>query len=142
MDIVEIDVPRLIRDLRSGEFKQGQNTLNNVSENTYCCLGVACSALEKDGILDSTLIEDAFDDDAIIRKYFLTDAIYNARLLPEFIEFPAGMQVRGSNGILPDPFRGHDGAVFSLAELNDNGFTFAQIADILDYLYTNNVRSN
>ena len=32
--------------LRSGRFKQGVGVLYNVSDDTYCCLGVACEIAE------------------------------------------------------------------------------------------------
>ena len=31
-----------IAALRSGEYKQGKNQLNNRHSDTYCCMGVAC----------------------------------------------------------------------------------------------------
>lgn len=139
-----IDVPRLIRDLRSGEFEQGKNMLNDITADTYCCLGVACSRLVEDGVLYSEEVENAFLPGHVIRKYLLTETIYNTRALPSFVEFPEAMGLRGGTGLLPwnGRPRAISGGATSLAELNDSGeFSFNQIADILEYLYVNNVGS-
>ena len=37
---------RWLRDLRSGEFKQGLNMLRNEIDNEYCCLGVLCKSAD------------------------------------------------------------------------------------------------
>lgn len=34
--------------LRSGTYQQGHQTLHNIAENTYCCLGVLCDLYLKE----------------------------------------------------------------------------------------------
>ena len=36
--------------LRSGEYQQGHSTLYNATNDTYCCLGVACEVALANGI--------------------------------------------------------------------------------------------
>ena len=40
----------LVAALRSGEYKQGAGKLFNLSNNSYCCLGVLCDVIEKNGL--------------------------------------------------------------------------------------------
>jgi hypothetical protein len=37
-------IAKWVEALRSGEFEQGRNAMNN-EDNSYCCLGVACKVL-------------------------------------------------------------------------------------------------
>lgn len=46
--------------LESGEYTQGQYSLHNTVNNTWCCLGVACDLYQKHGPGDLE-IEDACD---------------------------------------------------------------------------------
>lgn len=139
---VIIDVPRLVRDLRSGDFAQGKSILHNITQNTYCCLGVACVRLLEDGVLTRKIVDDSFADDQQMSKFYLTDGIYSSRVLPEFVRFPAEMDITSAAGLLPSIFRDRNGDRTTLANLNDDGVPFSQISDILDYLYTNNVKES
>ena len=54
LDLTRINIPRAekwVADLRSGKFKQGQNTLFYFEgeEKYYCCLGVACETAIHEG---------------------------------------------------------------------------------------------
>lgn len=46
-----------IAALRSGEYKQGNESLYNPSNNTHCCLGVACRVAGEDPLMSD---EDGF----------------------------------------------------------------------------------
>lgn len=43
---------RWIAALESGDYKQGRNFLHNLTDNSYCCLGVLCDLAVQDGIID------------------------------------------------------------------------------------------
>lgn len=49
MPVNEQRVKLLVDALRSDEFPQGHNTLR-ASDDTYCCLGVACEVARRNGI--------------------------------------------------------------------------------------------
>lgn len=146
-----IDVPALVSDLRSGKYTQGPEVLHHETNNTYCCLGVVCDRLTTEGKLQTASVEapgsvlpgnvtgyglgENREENYPYRKSGWTS------VLPDFVVFPEGMGIReSSTGVLPyQPFM----VGMSLAELNDSGqFTFAMIADILEYLYINNVRKS
>lgn len=139
LEFTEIDVPRLIRDLRSGQFEQGKGVLNNITNDTYCCLGVACERLLEDGILTRSIADNSFVDEEQMSMYFVSEYISSARVLPDYIRFPEALEVTGQSGLLPRLFLDRGGDRVSLAILNDEGMPFTQIADILDYLYVNSM---
>lgn len=95
--------------LRSGLYKQGRNALK--SKDGYCCLGVLCDI---SGV-------DTFDTDEFGDEYYLG----HCSNLPDQVVQYAG--VRGKD---PLPIEGSLG--FSLANLNDRGDTFEQIATVIE----------
>lgn len=107
-----------VEALRSGRYAQATGALEIATPSgpAFCCLGVRCSILAKAGVVDRTA------------------------------DFLGHVQYDGSLGYLPDtaltiglnntgdlPLFDADGDSHSLAQLNDEGFTFAQIADLIDY---------
>lgn len=137
---VYIDVPTLIEDLRSGDFNQGAGYLHRNDKDTYCCLGVACERLTRNGLLtsDAERISSDPGERGIMTSYALDDLRIESRELPFGVKFPEYMGIRGSYGMLPTPFVDKFSKALDLAELNDEGFSFSQIADVLEYLYVNN----
>lgn len=135
---VYIDVPELIANLRSGEFQQGRGSLSKYQR--MCCLGVACETLASQGKIDKWRYN--YDDLGTFR--FAVDKggdheYSSASYLPEGVEFPSYMKIRHQDGEIYD-FEGmntYGGNRVALADLNDEGFSFNQIADILQYLYEN-----
>jgi hypothetical protein len=116
--------------LRSGRFEQCKGALAKVDcdENGYCCLGVACEIA----------IEMGLD----LPKVVLFDKLaYGARekttVMPDEVVAFLGMNTNGDNGdnngafyndAAPDGFKDYG----CLAELNDNGATFSEIADFIE----------
>lgn len=123
--------------LRSGEYKQGKFALRD-SEGGYCCLGVLCDVIDPNGWDDGDLwhaparmLTDSGGDDE--------NVAYSGHLIPEAIaESLLGLDDNGSpnqNGILDFTARtpdGYDDTPQALSSLNDYGFTFAQIADVIE----------
>ncbi len=99
--------------LRSGQYKQGTGQLRQGDK--FCCLGVLCNlhAQAHPGIaaaqreLDGYLGEDVF--------------------LPKQVQEWAGMKNDNGSGVSSPLYQNT-----SLAELNDYGYTFTQIAKIIE----------
>lgn len=92
---------RWITALRSGEYKQGKNTLRP-TEDTYCCLGVLC---------DLYILEHSRED---------WEGLESQAVLPHAV-------VKWAELTSPDPFvREH-----TLASFNDKGTSFEDLAAII-----------
>ena len=115
--------------LRSGDYEQGTMRLRSRNDR-FCCLGVLCDIAEKEGIVTATLVENMGDwryfgparpDDALA---WVPDS---ATTLPDAVVEWAEL---GQNN--PDIAVTPDGPVRSLAGLNDSGFPFSEIADLIE----------
>ncbi len=109
---------KLVKALRSGDYAQAKGSLVKIDEHgneSFCCLGVLCDLATQAG--EGEWNERYFEDERghICSAY-----------LPEGIVKWAGMKSQG--GILP-------GNYSSLMTLNDNGKSFAEIADIIEAKY-------
>lgn len=124
-----------IAALRSGKYKQGKHTLTMVDFNGNefdCCLGVACKLNRSD--IDRVRSNGEF-------KYFPIDD--ELRIHATAIELPERMRqwlgIETCNGVIDHPFmlqaESKHGASshYTLALLNDDGLTFNQIADVIDF---------
>lgn len=114
--------------LRSGEFKQGKGQLGNEYRKEYCCLGVAC----KVGIIPF------FIKDSRIRIRSFTGINYESCDL-SFSNYRL-LGLHNSEGVFSfidknqeERFREHVTVGFkALTNLNDRGWTFSQIADLIE----------
>lgn len=124
-----------LRLLRSGEYPQGHGTLCRLLDGNveFCCAGVLCEVAKKAGIVRSeeigtrTRYHDASnlgDHSTVllprrVRDWANLDSMYiNVPMRPEYSERLSAHY--------------KDAVVVGLVELNDNGFTFAEIADIIE----------
>ena len=102
--------------LRSGEYRQGYHQLRN--NEGFCCLGVACDVAIRNG-LDAGWVLDPDGGGAV---------------LGEAMEMPLDVQrwfgIDDSN---PVPTKGGKGK--TLAERNDQGWSFKRIADAIERKY-------
>lgn len=100
--------------LRSGKYKQAQGVLHNY--HGYCCLGVACELYRQDtgnGSWHSA------------REYiFVDDDDYENAVLTRRVADWLGLNVEIDSVV-------HLPSGDSLAHMNDNGYTFEQIADAI-----------
>lgn len=122
-----------IEALRDPERKQARGFLNNGTG--MCCLGVACDISEVGGWQDHSFDGNVWYNPGIgwghedkglpnpVAKWLGVPTDPNYR--PENPRVP-GLLVKN------DYETGLDSDV-SLAQLNDSGFTFAQIADVIEY---------
>jgi hypothetical protein len=110
-----------IAALRSGDYKQGRSRLATV-DGGYCCLGVLCEVLE----LPKKRVEGGYEFAGLscVLSYSITE--------------PLGIDSIGSF----EPDEGDERAMgvrtgevcqaASLAMLNDSGYSFAEIADMIE----------
>lgn len=109
--------------LRSGEYEQGGGALRQ--GNSFCCLGVLCDLAAKQGVGNWIPSPDVHG--------FLTpgDGRASGALPPAVVQW-AGL--RSNVAHIPGGVRYAIGTRESstLVLLNDNGYTFAQIADIIE----------
>jgi hypothetical protein len=97
--------------LRSGEYQQTQRRLHD--ENGFCCLGVLCDLYRKENQLE-------WEHSSYKDVYMFQDTV--AFLPLSVIEWS---DIADSN----PPVNDGDS---SLANLNDTGFTFNEIADVIE----------
>lgn len=95
--------------LRSGEFEQGRSQLRK--GNTFCCLGVLCELYRR----------TTGDGEWLTGGYFLGVS----DVLSPIVRDWAGLAEN-------NPVLARDTCPTSLAERNDAGITFSEIADIID----------
>lgn len=116
--------------LRSGEYKQTTQRL--CSNNSFCCLGVLTELY----MATPNSLVQRDDDDGNTTYYSYDDEEEDAQL-PRPVMLWAGMfgdlgelnKTELSKFLTPG-----DVAITSLATLNDDSLTFAQIADVIDYV--------
>lgn len=106
--------------LRSGKYEQGRSflcTADSDGERRYCCLGVLCAlaviagAAEEEEVTDGGVIP--YDE--------------NTEVLPPGVTVWAGLST-DNPFVVTHP----EGLPESLAALNDDGLTFARMADLID----------
>ena|SRR3990167_4598159 len=119
--------------LRSGKYKQGTDFL--CTKNGYCCLGIA-------------ILECGYgftDDGYVINKngYVIKkggDIIYENKELPDFMQDLLDLDRCGTIPNLTTAdgksrYYNRDRNTYTLADLNDYGCTFNQIADVIEYFF-------
>jgi hypothetical protein len=148
------DVKELwVAALRDPERKQVKGSLESATTGAQCCLGVLCDVLIKNELMPGLQRFTVPAADGVVFEhnvlYGTNRMTSNGAVLPDdVVEFTG---LNSSTGALPegktyqyadswyetdengDEHLKHaqvDGT--SLAELNDNGYTFSQIADIIE----------
>lgn len=102
---------KLLEALRSGKHRQTRGVLHRY-QGGYCCLGIVCETLglKWEGTESITL------DSGVVQAWKIKDTT-NSRMLPKDVRNKAGLS--------------HDHAE-ELANMNDNGVSFAKIADWIE----------
>lgn len=103
---------KLADALESGKYKQGQRFLRN-DKDRFCCLGVA-SDISEFGVWEKVPDEDYYE---YVTEY------KNSSLLPIPVQEWLGVTDVGDFT--------KDGQTGTLTELNDNGYSFADIVTVL-----------
>lgn len=105
---------RLIDALRSGYYEQGTGCLQ--ANGKLCCLGVACRVSK---------VELPIIEGGVVIMFGEEET---QSLLPKVVQEELGWSIEGGETYI----EGKCGWRNSLDELNDNGFSFNQIADIIE----------
>lgn len=118
-----------VQALRSGDYQQGQGALR--IDDKYSCLGVLCDLAERAGVVSRGLRfpqSTIRDPQELQWAYGKSGQVpfRESEVLPEAVVEWAGLP--DSN---PITISGRD-AKDSLAGLNDQGFVFTEIADIIE----------
>jgi len=112
---VERNIRRWIKALRSGDYKQGTNSLSY--NGKHCCLGVACEVFK----IEKQKCVTSGGKELCVWQYKDDGSLKWARAnLPDKVRQLLGLQ-------------NHDGKYndFSLIRLNDTGHSFEQIANVI-----------
>jgi hypothetical protein len=105
--------------LRSGEYSQTKHVLKD--DDGFCCLGVLCEVYDKEHGQNNWIAEERVD----APRYKHLDGSY--ALLPDVV-----MQWADLNSISPKVSFDTLYNDTALANLNDRGYKFEQIADIIE----------
>jgi len=113
-----------LKALRSGDYTQEKYKLKQFTDDgtTYCCLGVLCEIQKRPQDISN-------EDLALFDNLNATLSWHN----------PAHAML-GTCGLFPSQVRitiGYCSEFLSLASCNDAGFTFDEIATIIETLWTN-----
>lgn len=115
-----------VQALRSGDYEQGKGVLQG--DGKFCCLGVLCDLAEKAGVIEGENAQHSRTDYEIVRGY--SDGYAHSFTQTEILP----MRVRDWAETDSSPTVTTDGGYrhSSLAELNDEGSTFDEIADLIE----------
>lgn len=116
--------------LRSGEFQQTQFGLRKKIDGkfAYCCLGVACELLRRKDVLVGNWEHYGNDRDGF--RIADTNVVLSAWLPNEAQQFIGFYSSKGP--VLSMTNENGEELLDNLGHINDNGFTFVQIADALE----------
>lgn len=129
-----------VKALRSGEFEQARSKLHRKidGQDSYCCIGVLCTLVPGLNVTRSLPIYYEGSDRAFTVKYndensFIPIAVATA-IFPKEI-YTNDMQFDIAYSKPDDPYFENHRRDYWITQLNDGGFTFAQIADLINYLW-------
>lgn len=110
-----------VEALRSGEYEQGESVLKDTSEGVtkYCCLGVACKLLVDEGV-------------AVEYSGLYSDNIFKLVGEEEGDYEVLSEGIANYLGILSNPIVKVTVGTSTIADLNDTGTPFSEIADIIE----------
>ena len=100
------------RRLESGDYLQGRGKLQE--QDRYCCLGVLCEIAVEQGVIRQPMMVGGV----------VTYDNYNTAHLPYSVAYWSGITPEGRLSRKVDGWE-------DLTQLNDNGYTFKQIAEVI-----------
>jgi hypothetical protein len=111
----------LIPALESGEYKKGKSRLHTLNDDSWCCLGVACDLLDKNGHVALERKEEAYDTWS--EKTGRCEVFNNSfGGLPYAAQNYLGICSQGEL-----QYAGYHGLGSTLAGINDNNDTFEPV---------------
>lgn len=119
---------KLVRALRSGEYPQTRARLR--TGNGFCCLGVACDLYRKE-TARGRWAGNSFEIERESKRLALPTAVVEWLGVPDhMVRIPATIDEIAE--LVGRPISGHDVCQTTLAQLNDLGFTFDEIATVIE----------
>jgi len=132
-----------LKRLRSGNIPQTPSVLHRIDNGAMCCLGVLSEVAYDAGIVDRTEGRTSIEDDDAVPVYVYVGNVDEDRFdksdfgltqtVCHWADFIDDVGSTTSLGLLP--FSGREDTKIYLADLNDGGMSFDQIADIIEYWY-------
>lgn len=129
-----------VKALRSGEFEQARSKLHRKidGQDSYCCYGVLCTLVPGLNVTKSPPFNYRGNDYASTVKYngegsFIPNAVALAMFPKEVYTNDLKFDIAYSKP--DDPYFENHRRDYWISHLNDGGFTFAQIADLINYLW-------
>ncbi len=120
-----------IAELNSGKIKQTKTHLGEI-DGSRCCLGVLCDIAAREGIIPEPIQVDPND----YRLTYGDEVEKTIAVLPRTVWRWAGLKKGGPSINKPVLIKNcaskEDYETHSLTTLNDEGFTFEQIADVIE----------
>ena len=118
-----------VKALRSGKYKQtkGQLVRECGDDKTYCCLGVLCDLVRNDDQLGGTGLQMECNDALTIHPNGESGGVIPF-VTRKYLEIREGNPTLGFVGRADTKYN----YIQTLANLNDNGMSFDQIADIIE----------
>lgn len=113
--------------LRSGEYQQATGRLR--SNDGFCCLGVLCDLYAQEPFNKGWVFKGEYEENPLPQDYWYFDE--ESELLPPSVRQWAGLNSNCPDLRLEDEDEGYWRDT-TVAELNDDGTTFNQIADLIE----------
>ena len=117
----------LVTALRSGDYPQARSQLR--TPDGYCCLGVLCDIAYNEEVIDGWM-EHVNPNDGLTRYRIAGES----GILPDSVQQWAGMKT-DNGGYYLDNDDPEEEMANCLAQDNDGGKTFAEIADFIEKRY-------
>jgi len=125
-------VEPICQALVSGNFHQIRRALH--TPQGYCCLGVTCEVVLKDDLIN-LIPWNATERSVELEPFSCFELHGEAFGLPVEVQKEIGFLSSSGRFDLGIGMRGTARCNTSLTDLNDEGFTFAQIADVIRYFW-------
>lgn len=118
--------------LRDPNTKQGRGTLKD-ADGCMCVLGVLCEVAVEEGVATSQFIATKEWSDEL-DKYFFTGKghyLYSAGKGSRYLSLPPGV-LKWAGLINDSPFVNFKHGTNTLSQINDDGATLKEIADLIE----------
>jgi hypothetical protein len=114
-----------IAALRSGEYSQGDGKLR--SDKGFCCLGVLCDLYAQEPFTQGWKFNGEYEESPLPMDYWYFDG--ESEFLPESVMKWAGLEANCPEVAVDTD----EDVVYDLiANLNDTGYSFSTLADIIE----------
>lgn len=129
-----------VEALRSGRYQQTKDVLHNRQDNSFCCLGVLCDLALNAGAVEKKVDHVLTSEEHCALEGLPVFAYDGAcQVLPKSVTEWAGLDsaapevtIFEESWVPEDPLCDEVPADQPLTDMNDDGMTFPQIADMIE----------